>query len=195
MHVPAIPSQRNPPIGGHFHFWRAVMSGITANVFGNMEINHLMSADQLPCIGSRSTRWQIIEAFIRHSEGNADRLSFGPSGVLLLVGIPGRPNTGAFYLYDERTRAFYTVTFEAQDSFNSLSFDIVATVYDLGRFVDLPNTGGRLAVVPEQPIRAARPAQKRHNRRRRNRSKGNTPVQNNVHMVYVQKATARAEAH
>jgi hypothetical protein len=171
------------------------MSGITANVFGNMEINHLMSADQLPHIGSRSTRWQIIEAFIRHSEGNADRLSFGPSGVLLLVGIPGRPNTGAFYLYDERTRAFYTVAFEAQESFNSLNFDIVATVYDLGRFVDLPKTGGRLASVPEPAARTERPAKKRHHHRRRNRANGNPQAQHNAHMVYHQTAKTGMEAH
>jgi hypothetical protein len=171
------------------------MSGITANVFGNMEINHLMSADQLPCIGSRSTRWQIIEAFIRHSEGNGDRISFGPSGVLMLVGIPGRANTGAFYLYDERTRAFYSITFDAQESFNSLNFDIVATVYDLGRFVDLPKTGGRLAAAPEQPIRTEQPAKKRHHRRRRNRNEGNIQTRTNAHMVYHQKTTARVEAH
>jgi hypothetical protein len=171
------------------------MSGITANVFGNMEINHLMSADQLPCIGSRSTRWQIIEAFIRHSEGNGDRISFGPSGVLMLVGIPGRPNTGAFYLYDERTRAFYSITFEAQESFNSLNFDIVATVYDLGRFVDLPRTGGRLAPVPEAAAPTERPVKKRHHRRRRNRDKGNTHANTNAYMVYFKNTTARVEAH
>jgi hypothetical protein len=171
------------------------MSGITANIFGNMEINHLMDAEKLPSIGICSTRWEIIEAFIRHSEGNADRLSFGPTGVVMLVGIPGRPNTGAFYLYDERIRAFYTVTFEAQDSFNSLSFDIVATVYDLGRFVDLPKAGGRLAAVPEQPIRTERTAKKRNHRRRRNRNRGNSLAQVNAHMVYAQKTTARVEAH
>lgn len=171
------------------------MSGITANVFGNMEINYLMDAEKLPSIGICSTRWEIIEAFIRHSEGNGDRISFGPSGVLMLVGIPGRPNTGAFYLYDERTRAFYSITFEAQESFNSLNFDIVATVYDLGRFVDLPKTGGRLAAAPEQRIRTEQSAKKRHHRRRRNRDKGNTQAQRNAHMVYPQETTARVEAH
>jgi len=171
------------------------MSGITANVFGNMEISYLMDAEKLRSIGICSTRWEIIEAFIRHSEGNGDRISFGPSGVLMLVGIPGRPNTGAFYIYDERTRAFYTVTFEVQDSFNSLSFDIVATVYDLGRFVDLPETGGRLAAAPEQPVRTERPAKKRRHRRRRDRNEGNTQAHNKAYMVYLQKNTARVEAH
>jgi hypothetical protein len=165
------------------------MSGLTANVFGNMEINHLMSADELPSIGSRSSRWQIIEAFIRHSEGNADRVSFGPSGVLMLVGIPGRPNTGAFYLYEERTRAFYAITFDAQDSFNALNFDIVSTVYDLSRFVDLPKTG-----VSEPAARAERPAKKRFHHRRRNITKGNSPVHNKAHVVYPKTSTLRVEA-
>jgi hypothetical protein len=160
-------------------------NGITSNVFGAMSVDFLYTADSLQNIGRRSNRWQIIDAFLRASEGNADRIAAGASGMILLVGVPGRPNTGAFYLYEENTRSFFTITFDGQETFHALNFDIAMMAYDLHKFLDIPKAE---AVASAQKVR---PQQKQagsrgswHRRRHHQHGHKGNSVRNNAHVVY-----------
>jgi hypothetical protein len=103
-----------------------------------MTIDLLFAAETLTNIGRRSNRWQVLEAFLRHSEGRAERICEGSSGLIIMVGIPGQPNSGAFYLYDEINRHFFTLTFEEKDTFHASVFDFVVTFYDLGQYIEVP---------------------------------------------------------
>lgn len=108
---------------------------LSSTPFGTMSIDPLFSADTLAGVGRRSTRWQVLESFLRSSEGCAERIFEGSSGLIILMGIPGQPGTGVFYLYDEINRHFFMLNFEAQDNFHSSIFDYVTQFYDLGQFV------------------------------------------------------------
>jgi hypothetical protein len=113
--------------------------------FGPMSLYPICVADSLNAISRRSSRWQVLEAFLLSSEGRAERVFEGSSGLVILMAIPGQPGTGAFYIYDEIRRAFSMVNFGEQDTFHSAMFDYVVQCYDLGRFVELP----MLALVPK----------------------------------------------
>ena len=106
--------------------------------FGPMSLYPICVAESLKAINRRSSRWQVLEAFLLSSEGRAERGFEGSSGLVILMAIPDQPGTGAFYIYDEIRRAFSMVEFAGQDTFHSAMFDYVVQSYDLGRFVELP---------------------------------------------------------
>ena len=106
--------------------------------FGSMSLYPICIAESLKAISRRSSRWQVLEAFLLSSEGRAERVYEGTSGLVILMAIPGQLGTGAFYIYDEIRRAFSMVNFADQDTFHSSMFDYVVQFYDLGRFIELP---------------------------------------------------------
>lgn len=116
--------------------------------FGPMSLYPICLAESLDGIGRRSSRWQVLEAFLRNSEGRAERVYEGSSGLIILMAIPGQPGTGAFYLYDEIHRDFYMVNFAGQDNFHSSMFDYIVQFYDLGQYVELP----KLTLVPKRNL-------------------------------------------
>jgi hypothetical protein len=124
--------------GRHFHFLETYMSTVSRTPYGNMTIDSLFAAETLTNIGRRSNRWQVLEAFLRHSEGRAVRVSEGSSGMLILVGIPNQPNSCAFYLYDEINRHFFMLSFEEKETFHASLFDYIVTFYDLGQYIEVP---------------------------------------------------------
>jgi hypothetical protein len=119
--------------------------------FGPMSLYPICIAESLKAISRRSSRWQVLEAFLLSSEGRAERVFEGSSGLVILMAIPGQPGSGAFYIYDEIHRAFSMVNFADQDTFHSSMFDYVVQFYDLGRFVELP----KLTLVPKPILQAA----------------------------------------
>ena len=125
-------------------------NSLSRTPFGPMSLYPICVADSLNAISRRSSRWQVLEAFLLSSEGRAERVYEGGSGILILMAIPGQPGTGAFYIYDEIRRAFSMVEFAGQDTFHSAMFDYVVQSYDLGRFVELP----KLTLVTK-PVAAA----------------------------------------
>ncbi len=146
--------------------------------FGELNITHLFDTSALKNIGHRSTRWQIIEAFLRNAEGSMERLCEGTSGTLMMIGIPGRKNTGAFHLYDEHTRSFYMIDFEHQEMFNPLQFDAVVKAYNLEAFANVI------------PVESTTPVVKKvaHSGRRRNkgsRRQWGLHRSNGTHSVYT----------
>jgi hypothetical protein len=149
------------------------MSNISSrSPFGSLAIEPLKTDLSARGISRRSSRWQILEAFLQVAEGRAERICEGGSGLIVLVAIPGQPGTGAFYLYDEIQRQFFTLTFADQDTFHASMFDYVVQFYDLGQYVELP----RLTLVPK-PVSAdnknvASKSKHRADRRRFNRHRG-----------------------
>lgn len=110
----------------------------TQKTFGNMQIAHLFGLEAIHNAGRNSGTWQIIEAFVRQNEAVASRVSFGTSGVILMTTIPGDPTSGAFYLYDARTKTFFMLDFEGQDNFTPSQFDVVVEAYGLNSLVSFP---------------------------------------------------------
>jgi len=54
-----------------------------------------------------TNRWGVLRALLNRGEGRAERLVEAPDGLLILQSIPGRPNTGAIYVYREQLGAFF----------------------------------------------------------------------------------------
>jgi hypothetical protein len=162
--------------------------------FGEMNITHLFNVDTLKNVGRRSSRWQIIEAFLRTSEGTVERLCEGKSGVLIMVGIPGRKDTGALYLYDEKTHSFYMMDFEYQETFNAMQFDSIVNLYDLARFTNIAYDHKPAKQDKTEVATLEVPAV--HKRNRNSRRYRGACGHYNAHSVYNQsKAQAGEVAH
>jgi hypothetical protein len=155
------------PKGRIFHFLEKNHMALTSTPFGKLEIKALFGIDILQGVGTRSSVWLILEAFTRLVEGVASRLAFGPTGVILMITIPGQPNTGTFYFYDNNKKTFSELRFENHESgeFNPTLFDIAMTTYDLQMLIDRP------PVVEKKPVQYHG---ENHNngRRRRHRGRG-----------------------
>lgn len=157
-------------------------------IFGAMSVDVLFSVDQLKHIRHNASLWQILEAFVRQTEGVASRVAFGPTGAILLTTVPGDPNSGAFYLYDQSTRSFYTITFEGKDEFNALNFDMVMMAYDLHMLLD--------TAEKHEERRANRSRNRRrrhHGRRRNNNASKNMDAAPDVHVVYSKATRLKQE--
>jgi hypothetical protein len=159
--------------------------------YGAATIENLFSADTLANTGRRSSRWQILDAFLRFTEATAMRVSEAASGLLIMTGIPGRPNTGAFYLYDEITRSFYSVYFADKDTFNASEFDYTVVFYDLQRLIDVPRlqlVHKTAAPADKQNVQDAVTPQRNHQNRNRSRNRSRRPRQAScaaIHLVSV----------
>ncbi len=123
--------------------------------FGSVTATTMFAADTLQDVGRHSSIWQIVADFLSASVGLAERIAEGPGGVLLLVGIPGKPGTGAFYLYQQTSRTFFSLDFQAQDTFSSSCFDHVVQLYSLDRLISSDETG-------ETPVRGRHQRSVRH---------------------------------
>ncbi len=102
--------------------------------FGRLTADLMFSAAELG-LASSSTQWEAVAAFTKVSEGVVERLTDGPNGTVLMVGVPGRQNTGAFYLYEKTTQTFYSLNFEAQDTFSQRSFESILELYGISALI------------------------------------------------------------
>jgi hypothetical protein len=102
-------------------------------ILGQLRVDYLFGADELPGVSSSSTRWDVLAAFLRVAEGCAERLIEIQGGLIFLQSIPGRPNTGAIYAYNEARRAFVWLRFDRDDDLNGRDFDRVVWAYRLAR--------------------------------------------------------------
>jgi len=103
--------------------------------FGALKLDPLFLAKDLPGIGDRSNRWQIVSAFLKTSEGRAERLVENRKGILILVAVPDRPHSGAIYLYSDRTRSFYMLGFNREDDFSAAEFETILQSYNLEQYI------------------------------------------------------------
>jgi hypothetical protein len=75
----------------------------------------------------------VIKVFLYVGEATASRWIEMPKGILLLQTIPGRPESGAIYLYDRQQRVFYFISFEEgrDDSLTTSEFEQLVDEYKL----------------------------------------------------------------
>ncbi len=132
--------------------------------FGTYNIQGVIGLDGLRGVGHRSSLWQIMEAFCRHSEGLASRVAFGRTGAIVLITIPDDVNSGRFYWYDSHTKMFYSFDFERQDEFNAAFFDIVMTAYDLHMLIDITLPAEKKPVQYQGQSTNGRRHRRRHGR-------------------------------
>ena len=64
---------------------------LTRAPFGPMSLYPICIAESLKAMSRRSSRWQVLEAFLLSSEGRAERVFEGSSGLVILMAIPGQP--------------------------------------------------------------------------------------------------------
>ena len=106
-------------------------------VLGQLRVEYLFSVHELPGVNAASSRWEILGAFLQAGEGRAERLIETESGLLFLQSIPGRPNTGAIYVYNEAAQVFLWMRFDRDDDLNGVDFDQAVWAYRLLRWTKL----------------------------------------------------------
>jgi hypothetical protein len=106
--------------------------------FGSVRLDYLFAANELPGIGSQAGRWQAITAFMKTSEGVAERLIEKDRGILLLVTVPGQPDSGVVYVYNDQNRAFYMIEWSNRDYMNANEFDTAFLAYHLENYISTP---------------------------------------------------------
>jgi hypothetical protein len=82
---------------------------------------------------------RIIREFLRIGDAVAVRWIQMPRGILILQMAPGRPDTGAMYLYDRHAQTFYILGFDgADDNLTVEQFDALYAEYGLLRYIADP---------------------------------------------------------
>lgn len=83
---------------------------------------------------------RIIREFLKIGEAVAARWIQMPRGILLLQVVPGRPDSGAIYLYDRAKQLFYMLGFDGpDDNLTSDEFDQLFEEYQLLRYAADPS--------------------------------------------------------
>jgi hypothetical protein len=121
-------------------------------LLGSLHVDYVMSVSDLG-LAQGTNRWEVLRAFLNRGEGRAESLVEAHDGFLILQSIPGRPNTGAIYIYREQLGAFFWLSFgEREDDLSGEDFQSALRMHRLIRFVaDSPRRGYR----PAQETRCA----------------------------------------
>jgi hypothetical protein len=108
-------------------------------LLGSLHVDYLLSVTDLGLMPG-ANRWEVLAAFLARGEARAERLVEDLDGFLILQSIPGRPNTGAIYVYRESLRAFFWLTFgNREDDLDAQDFQNALRVHRLIRMVaDVP---------------------------------------------------------
>jgi hypothetical protein len=111
-------------------------------LLGSLHVDYVMSVSDLGLVPG-TNRWEVLRAFLKRGEGHAERLVEARDGFLILQSIPGRPNTGAVYVYREQLGAFFWLSFgEREDDLSGEDFQNALRIHTLLRFVaDRPGRG------------------------------------------------------
>jgi hypothetical protein len=120
------------------------MSSPKRELLGSLHVDYVMSVSDLGLVPG-ANRWEVLRAFLKRGEGCAERLLEAQDGFLILQSIPGRPNTGAIYIYREQLGAFFWLRFgEREDDLSGEDFQSALRIHRLIRFVtDRPKDGRR----------------------------------------------------
>ncbi len=104
-------------------------------LLGSLHVDYIMSVSALG-LQPGTNRWDVLRAFLKRGEARAERLVEDRHGFLMLQSIPGRPNTGAMYLYRENLQAFFWLSFgNREDDLNGEDFQNALRVHRLIRLV------------------------------------------------------------
>ena len=112
-------------------------------LLGQLRVDYLFSTDSLPGVTPRSSRWEVLAAFLKSGEARAERLIETDGGLIFLQSIPHRPNTGAIYVYHEATGAFLWLRFDRDDDLNGADFDKAVWAYRLLKWTNLSDRTGQ----------------------------------------------------
>ena len=112
-------------------------------LLGRLRVDYLFSTDSLPGVTPRSSRWEVLAAFLKSGEARAERLIETDGGLIFLQSIPHRPNTGAIYVYHEATGAFLWLRFDRDDDLNGADFDKAVWAYRLLKWTNLSDRTGQ----------------------------------------------------
>jgi hypothetical protein len=104
-------------------------------LLGSLQVDFVMSVKDLG-LTPQSNRWVVLDAFLKRGEARAERLIEEPDGFLILESIPGRPNTGAVYLYRESLQSFFWLSFgNREDDLDGRDFENALRIHHLIRWV------------------------------------------------------------
>src|SRR5215469_4713289 len=104
-------------------------------LLGSLHVDYVMSVTDLG-LAPKTNRWGVLRAFLDVGEARAERLVEESGGFLFLQSVPGRPNTGAIYVFIERLQAFFWLRFEQkEDTLNGEDFQNALRIHHLLKFV------------------------------------------------------------
>jgi hypothetical protein len=106
-------------------------------LLGRLRVDYLFSVDKLPGVTSTSSRWEVLDVFLKAGDARAERLIETDGGLIFLQSIPHRPNTGAIYVYNQSLGVFLWLRFDRDDDLNGQDFDHAVRVYRLLKWPDL----------------------------------------------------------
>ena len=93
-----------------------------------IEFRPVFHAAELNGVGRKSSHLQVMVAFQQAAECTVERFVEAPNGWMLLASIPGRPNTGGIYLYDDRSKMIFWLAIAGRDEdFSASEFDNLLT--------------------------------------------------------------------
>ena len=81
-----------------------------------------------------------------------------PTSILMLVSVQADPESGAFYVFDRRTRTWFWIDFDDQQygGYSTSDFDLLVHEYDLLSLVERP---GLLRATPGWLLEPRKPAE------------------------------------
>jgi predicted DNA-binding transcriptional regulator AlpA len=116
-------------------------------LLGSLYVDYVMSVTDLG-LAPKANRWDVLRAFLNVGEARAERLVEEPGGFLLLQSVPGRPNTGAIYVYIERLQAFFWLTEQTHSADPLLTAEDVAERLKVSRDWVWDHSSRRLPYLP-----------------------------------------------
>ncbi len=119
-------------------------------LLGQLRVEYLFSIYELAGVTPSSSRWEVLGAFLKAGEARAERLIETEGGFLFLQSIPGRPNTGAIYAYNEAAQVFLWMRFDRDDDLNGVDFDRAVWAYRLLQWTKLERMAKDQLLVPEE---------------------------------------------
>ncbi len=106
---------------------------------GNMCASRIWSIREMGLGNPEPHVDRAIEEFVKRGEAVAVRWIEMPKGILLLLAVPGRPASGAVYLYDRIGQDFYMLGFEGPDDCLTLEeFCELMSEYNLLSYAEEP---------------------------------------------------------
>jgi hypothetical protein len=121
-------------------------------MFGHMRTEHILTLEN-------SSPDPAIAALVAITENTQPvrRIEF-PASILLFVSVQGDPESGAFYVFDRRTRTWFWIDFDDQQygGYSQSDFDLLIHEYDILSLVERP---GLLKAPPGWILEPGKPAE------------------------------------
>jgi hypothetical protein len=118
---------------------------------GELHFHRLFNLREIGLGNSEPHVGRVIREFLKIGEAVASRWIEMPCGVLLLQMVPGRPSSGAIYLYDRKQQVFYMLGFDGpDDNLTVEEFEQLVSEYGLLRYAERPS----LLELPHRPLAA-----------------------------------------